>query len=87
MEAKLTELEKSILLAFLILARGTTKQIKIDSILVKFPLNQRKMAREYVYKLVKNGFLVKYPYENYSLSESGLKRAARLLAEGAMLLK
>ncbi|MEM5766396.1 MAG: hypothetical protein QXD43_04105 [Candidatus Aenigmatarchaeota archaeon] len=78
----LTELEKTILLSALILAKGNTKkQFKEDDIVLKFPMRQRKTVRRFVKKLVKERYLISSD-KNYKLSEEGLKIASKLLYEG-----
>ncbi len=86
MEKKITELEKTILLAFLSLAKSPDKYVRKDEVVAKFPLLQRKIVGRFIDKLEKKDFLVKhYAGKSYKLSESGVKRASRLLVEGASL--
>lgn len=89
MTDKLTELEKSILLAFLVLSKGEKeKYIKEDLVVFKFPRQQRKAVRKGFRKLVADKLLVKNPEEqSYRLSDDGLKRSTKILSEGAILWK
>lgn len=89
MADKLTELGKSILLAFLVLSKGKKeKYIKEDLVVFKFPRQQRKAVRKGFEKLVADKLLVKNPKEqSYRLSEEGLKRSTKILSEGAILWK
>lgn len=82
----LTELDKTILLTFLILAKGADRYIDKDEIVLKFPVRQRKMVLNYIKKLEKDKLLSKHATkERYKLTEEGLKRAFKLLHEGAKL--
>jgi len=83
----LTELEKTVLLTFLVLAKKKLKEfLPAESVVNKFPIRQRKHVRNAIKKLEKNKFLVRHPKkESYKLSEKGLKRALKLLHEGAKL--
>lgn len=89
MEEKLTELEKSVLLAFLVLSKGKKeKYIKSDLVVFKFPRQQRKAVRKSLERLVTDKLLVKNPKElSYKLTEDGVKRSMKILAEGAILWK
>ncbi|MDI6798751.1 MAG: hypothetical protein QMD12_02025 [Candidatus Aenigmarchaeota archaeon] len=83
----LTELEKTVLLTFLVLAKKQTSKFQSEeSIVLKFPMRQRKNVRKAIKKLEKGGFLIKHAtQESYKFSEKGLKNALRLLYEGAKL--
>jgi len=83
----LTELEKTVLLAFLVLVKKQTDKFQSEeSIVLKFPMRQRKNVRKAVKKLEKNNFLIKHAtQESYKLSEKGLKSALKLLSKGARL--
>ena len=86
MRVVLTELEKTILLAFLTLARGIDKYISEQNIVSKFPVRRRKNVERFVAKLVKDRLLIKHPAQtSYKLSEDGLRHALKLLHEGAKL--
>lgn len=88
MAEKLTELEKTILLAFLALTKGSTsKYISGDTIVLKFPKFQRKSVRRHLDMLVEEKLLVKHGKVNFGLTEAGVKRATKVLSEGAMLWK
>jgi len=83
---KLTELDKTILLAFLVLTKG--KEIYVDepSIVLKFRMRQRPMVRRRLKRLVRERLLLKHPKErSYRLSKTGLKQALKILHEGAKL--
>lgn len=82
--ARLTELEKTVLLSFLVLAKK--EFLLAESVVNKFPVRQRKHVRNAIKKLEMNKFLVGHPKkESYKLSEKGLKNALKLLHEGAKL--
>ena len=83
---KLTELEKTVLLAFLVLAKKNRgKSIPEAEIVLKFPRRQRKNVREAIESLKKNNFLIETKEKACKLSEKGLKRALHLLHTGAKL--
>lgn len=82
----LTELDKTILLSFLILGKDTNKFISDSKIISKFPVRQRKAVRKHIKKLEHDKLLGKHrTKESHQLTEEGLKRAKRLLAEGVTL--
>ncbi len=86
MDNRLTELEKSILLAFLVLSKGAQKYLDRDLIVLKFPRQQRRSVRKYLIKLLDKKLITKHPREErYQLSEAGLKRSGKVLSEGAVL--
>jgi len=89
MDRKLTELEKSVLLAFLVLSKGQKeKYIKGDLVVFKFPRQQRKAVRKSLENLVTDKLLTRNPRDqSYRLTEDGLKRSTRILSEGAILWK
>ncbi len=89
MNGRLTELEKTILLGFLVLTKGSSqKYLDRDIIVSKFPRQQRKAVRKYLEKLVEKKLITKHPKgEKYQLTEAGLKRSGEVLSEGAMLWK
>jgi len=83
----MTELDKTILLSFLILAKGTSRYISQDLVVFKFPIRQRKSVIKYIKKLEKDKLLSKYATkESYRLTDEGLKKALRLLHYGAKLV-
>lgn len=87
MEHQLTELEKTILLSFLVMSKGRAKPIKEDEIVMKFPAVQRHFVRNSIAKLTKMDYLLKHVRENsYILSEKGLKGAKHALIEGAKIV-
>ena len=80
----LTELEKTILLAFLVLDRD--KYFSEMELVLKFPVRQRKTVARYVKKLEKTNLLEKHPTQSsYKLTKEGVKQALKLLHEGARL--
>lgn len=80
----LTELEKTILLAFLVLDRD--KYFPEIEIILKFPIRQRKAVGRYIKKLEKTNLLEKHPTQaSYRLTKEGTKQALKLLYEGAKL--
>jgi hypothetical protein len=81
---KLSELEKSILLAFLALTKATAgKYLRKDDIVFKYAKRQRRNVEISIERLVKEKFLEKFPREErYALTEKGLKEASSLLVEG-----
>ena len=81
----LTELEKTILLAFLVLAKD--RYLPEDDLVFRFPTRQRKIVRRYIKKLEKLNLVEKHPKKkSYRLTKDGMKRALRLLHEGARML-
>lgn len=86
---KLTELEKTIMLVFLVFTKSSVDKYLSESfILSKFIPRQRKMIRKSILRLMKNGLLDKHLKEDsYKLTRMGLKRALRILHEGAKLWK
>ncbi len=82
---RLTELEKTIMLVFLIFTKGTIdKYLSEDFLLSKFVPRQRKMVKKSLRRLTKNNLLVKKEI-SYSLTKEGLKRASSLLHEGVSI--
>jgi hypothetical protein len=86
---KLTELEKTIILVFLVFTKGSLdKYLKEGFITSKFTMRQRIVVRRSLVRLVKDGLLIKHPKEaSYKFSKKGLKRASDLLHEGVKLWK
>jgi len=80
----ITELEKTILIAFAVVDRGRDDFIDEEEIVSRFSRRQRKMVERFVAKLATDRFLEK-KYHTYRLSDSGKKIVARLLSEGASL--
>lgn len=80
----ITELEKTILIAFAVMGRGSSGFLHEDQIVMQFSLRQRKVVRMFIKKLAKDLFLDR-KYNNYRLSATGKKIVARLLSEGASL--
>jgi hypothetical protein len=79
-----TELEKTILIAFAVMGKGKEDFLHEDQIVLQFSLRQRKMVRMFIKKLAKDRFLDKR-YNTYRLGQLGKKIVARLLSEGASL--
>lgn len=87
LKIKLTELEKTILLIFLVFSKRE-KYLSEGFILSKFVPRQRKMARISMKRLIKNNLLLERPIKkSYNLTKEGLKQALKLLYEGAKLWK
>lgn len=84
---KLTEIEKTIVLSFLILTKSSTeKYLKKDEVVLKFPRQQRKVVRASLEKLVGGRLLVKNPEDDsYRLTKEGLERGSKILSEGVAL--
>jgi Mn-dependent DtxR family transcriptional regulator len=81
----ITELEKTILLAFLISSKGNIKKfISGESVVRRFKVRQRRMVAMFMEKLVKKGMLEKR-YRSYRLTDGGVKVARGLLVTGAGL--
>lgn len=86
MDVKLTELEKTILLAMLSLTKGKDIFVRRDDIVIRFSRFQKKMVIKYLERLVSYRYLEKHPKAiSYKFTENGKKRAVRLLMEGAQL--
>jgi hypothetical protein len=79
-----TELEKTILIAFAVMSKGSDNFLHEDEIVLQFSLRQRKMVRMFIKKLARDRFLDK-KYNTYRLDQLGKKQVARLLSEGASL--
>jgi len=77
-------LEKTILIAFAVIGRGTDDFIPEDSIISQFSRRQHRMVERFIKKLANDRFLER-KYNAYRLSEMGKKVVARLLSEGASL--
>lgn len=80
--SKLTEFEKTIMLSFFILVRGSTKKFVSDhEIAGKFPIRQRKMVRMYLSQLSKGRYLVKKG-SFYRIDKKALKEISTYLISG-----
>jgi RIO-like serine/threonine protein kinase len=87
MERVLTELDKTILLSFFIIVKGTDKYIPKDTVVLRFPVRRRKPVRSHIKKLEKSKLLSKHTTkDNYRLTKKGLKQALKLLHEGAKIV-
>jgi len=85
---KLTELEKTILLVFLVFTKSSLDRYLTEEFITsKFTMRQRKMVRISLKRLRKEGLIIKHPRERYKFSKTGLKRASSILHEGAKLWK
>ena len=84
---RLTELEKTILLAFLVITKGSIDvYLKEDDITSKFAMRKRKLVRISLERLRKQGFLKKHPRKKeYKFTKNGIKSASVVLSEGARL--
>jgi len=80
----ITELEKTILIAFAVVSKGKDNFIPIEEIISHFSRRQWKMVERFIKKLAADRFLEKR-YNSYKLSDLGKKYVARLLSEGASL--
>ena len=79
----LTELEKTILLSFFVLAKGSTrKYIPLNVLLSKFPIRQRKMVKAYVEALSKRKFLSE-KNGSYRVEKKALAHISQFLIKGA----
>lgn len=86
MEERLTEFEKTLLLAILSLSKGKNQFIRKEIVLSKFPRRQQRIGERLMERLAKDNLLIKHPAgKSYKLSDSGKRRAMRLLVEGAIL--
>lgn len=83
----ITELEKTILLSFLLASRGKYENfVKADDIVKKFIPRQRKIVISFMRKLARNKLLEKSG-DKYRLTEQGIKVAQHLLVTGARFAK
>jgi Mn-dependent DtxR family transcriptional regulator len=83
---KLTEFEKSLLLAFLALSKGS-KFVRKEEVLIKLPRYHRKMADRMIERLAANGYLLRHVSgKSFTLSEKGRKEAMRALVAGGKLI-
>ncbi|MEM5782021.1 MAG: hypothetical protein QXD43_02385 [Candidatus Aenigmatarchaeota archaeon] len=82
---KLTELEKTALITFLVfMKKNKNRGIFEEEIVLKFPMRQRKNVREAIESLKKSNFLIKKDGKT-KLSEKGMEEAMKLLKTGAKL--
>ena len=81
---ELTELEKTLLVSFYALAKGSTEEYVDESLLLsKFPIRQRKLLKEYIRKFVKKGILIKHKKENsYRVSKKAIPIISSLIMKG-----
>lgn len=86
---RIKELDKTILLAFLVLTKGSLdKYMKEEDITSKFARMKRKMIRYALHRLVHAKLLSKHPKENkYKFTREGLNEAKKVLYQGAKLWK
>lgn len=86
---KPTELDKTIMLAFLVFTKGSLDTyVSEEAVTSKFAMRKRKLVRISIRKLVKEKVLIRHEVENkYRLSNEGLKLASKVLAGGAKLWK
>ena len=82
-----TELEKTMLLAFLVITKGSTDvYVKEDEITSKFAMRKRKLVRISLERLNKQGSLKKHPKKKeYKFTKKGIESASVVLREGAKL--
>ncbi len=79
---KLTEFEKTILLSFFILIKGSTQKfVAEEDIVDKFPIRQRKMVRQYLSKLAKSEYIIKKG-KFYKIDKGALKEISSYLISG-----
>jgi hypothetical protein len=89
MARKLTELEKSILLIFLVGTKGDKEKYLDESFIVsKFSISRKKIARNSLKKLVEDRLLSKdSKEEKYKLTDNGFERSKVLLSQGVRSIK
>ncbi len=80
---KLTELEKTVLITFLVFMKKY-KGISEEEVILKFPIRQRKNVREAIENLKKGNLLIKKEGRT-KLSNKGVEEAMKLLKTGARL--
>ncbi|TAL47393.1 hypothetical protein EPN87_03005 [archaeon] len=81
----ITELEKAIVLAFLLSSKGKLEKfLNREEVLKRFKIRQRRMATRYMEKLVRKKVLEKKG-NDYKLSGEGIRLAKNLLATGVAL--
>lgn len=83
---KLTELERTILLVFLVFSKKKEKFLDESFICSKFTRRQRSLVRRFIKRLEKEKLIIKHP-EGYKLSRKGLNEALKTLHEGVKLWK
>ncbi len=82
---KLTELEKTVLITFLVfMKKNKNRGISEEEVVLKFPMRQRKNVREAIENLKKSNLLIKKEGKT-KLSDKGIKEAMELLKTGARL--
>ncbi|MBS3052557.1 MAG: hypothetical protein J4428_04290 [Candidatus Aenigmarchaeota archaeon] len=83
----LTELEKTVLLAVLVFAKGSlTTYITEQQLTVKFPIRKKILVREALKDLTKANLLEKdKKQQKYKLTKEGQQHASKLLHQGAKL--
>jgi len=86
---RLTELDKTILLAFLVFTKGSLDTyVKSEELESKFSIRKRKLVRISLKRLTERKLLIRHEREDkYKFSKEGLKNASLLLREGAKLWK
>jgi predicted transcriptional regulator len=81
----LTELEKTILLVFLVNSKGKIEKfVKPIVVIQKFPVRQRKAVGRFLLRLARKNLLEKKG-TNYRLTKDGARTAANLLRTGVSL--
>lgn len=82
-----TELEKTILLVFMVSTKGSTrKYLDQDFVTSKFTMRKRKYVRKSLKKLASEGLLKKHKKEKkYRFTKKGVEEASKILHEGAKL--
>lgn len=81
----LTEFEKTLLLSLFVLAKGSTKKyISLEELLLKFPIRQRKMVKDYLLKLEKEKYISKVD-EKLRIDNKALPIISQFLVKGPKL--
>ncbi len=84
---RLTELEKTILIAFYTLSGGSTRRyVAKETLLKKFPMRNRKTVRKYVDELEKKKLIIKHAKtESYRLNKKAVKQVVSFILTGATI--
>ncbi len=84
---KLTEMEKTVLMAFYALSDGSTrKSVDKNEVIQKFARRQRKSVKRYIKKLEKKSLIKQGDDENkYKINKKAKEQATKIILKGGRL--
>lgn len=84
---RITELDKTVLLAMLVFTKGSLNTfISEEQLTKRFAVRKRALVRSSINSLVKDKLIIKHPKEKkYKFTKNGLKMASKVLHQGAKL--